>query len=279
MKNLKLGQQSLPFKTLKECYEVCDFNRDLNMGHVLQIKESLKEMYMEYGDFHMLPQLIINQQTGHLLDGNHRWEAFRLLYEENNGEVNNKTEIDVKVVSIPEEKEFQTFVKINCTQKGWSLNDFLDHYTKQGKNVVSYKTLKDFCASDTEGYLYKPKNKKCNYRYGAAILKGQGCQKMLRDGSFTVTEEELGRGYITLREVKKILKALKIKTGCQIEYIACKWIDKKNTYKGVNNFVELFLTEIKKTKYSNRRKSTAEDIENIINAVGNEAMKIANKAA
>lgn len=267
---LKVGLQTLPLDVLGEFIKENPSNRNISPNQVSRLTISLREMYDEDGNFNLLAPLTLNKVTGHLIDGQHRWEAFKNLTEVIPVDI----PINVLVVNINPNEELQKIIDANTNSKNWSMNDFLKAYKEEGNNQASYKRLEDFC--NMSKLLHNEKKGTYNYRYGACCLKAKSQQKELKDGLFTVTDEEVVKGLSTIKEVEAICDALNLSSGHWMEYIITQWVnDIREPNKDKKNFVKMFTKELSKSKYRKEPKATAKDFKRLFGMALTEVNKVA----
>lgn len=223
-----------------------DDNRQINHGHLRKIKDQMKE------SFGVMPPITINEQTKRVIDGQHRLQAFRDLVD--SGELPKDATLSVMYISIDEDKEREAIVNANTVSKNWSLDDYVASYSKS--NEV-YKKLDEWCSTHT---LCVDGNKK-KYRYAAAMLKGVACSKSLKDGSFTITDDDFERGEIIHTELLEIIGVLdKPLKGSFYEYMAVAWSQVRHFHPFKEWLKEL---KIKKSTLSKKPFSNKEDWDNI----------------
>lgn len=204
-------------------------NRAINRSHVSKIKSQMKDC------LGIMPPITVNLVTNHVIDGQHRLEAFQSLID--NNEISNESKLWVMYVDIPIEKEREAIINANTNSRNWSIDDYIKSYAKVNDE---YKKLDDWCASHElchEG----TKNK---YRYAAAMLKGEASSKSLKDGSFTISDIDYERGDAIHTELYEIVLLLnKPLYGPFYEYMAVSW----DKVRKLHLFKE-WLSEMKKKK-------------------------------
>lgn len=191
-------------------------NRAINHGHVNKIKGQMRT------SFNVMPPITVNELTNNIIDGQHRLKAFQSLVDED--ELPQDSVLPVMFVKINIEKEKEAIIDANTNSKNWSLDDYIASYAKC---YSDYKQLGEWCGNHA---LTLDGNKK-KYRYGAAILKGSACSKQLKDGSFTLTLDDVNRGEIIHSELIEIIDVLgKPNKGNYIEYMAVSWSQIRNKH-------------------------------------------------
>ena len=194
-------------------------NRLVDHSHLTKLKSQVETAH------EAMPPITVNPLTNHIIDGQHRLEAYQRLIED--GKIPNTTQLKVMFVEMTIEEENEEIAQANLNSKNWSLDNFIARFIKRG--VKDYVELQSWCENHTLTYF----SNKSKYRYGAAIIKGRGCSKELRDGLFTVTEEELKAAEETHKQMTEIIKLFNLKgNGAWIEALAVSW----NKHKGFHTF-------------------------------------------
>lgn len=211
--------------------EVKDFgrnqkNRQINEQHVNDFVNVLKNKQWvpdEDGDmvaYEIIP-VIYNPVFNHILDAQHKHKAYLKCIEQ--GIIPDNVKILVGYWPIyNEELEHMITIDLNNKTKNWSLNDYMDCYSKY---MDAYAKLKSFCENHI---LCKKINKdgepQLKYRYGAAIVTGRGCEKVLKMGSLSFTEDQVALADIVHDEMVQIRHKLGIyKTSSEVEDMAKAW--------------------------------------------------------
>lgn len=236
-----------------EPYEVAESfgsnqrNRMINRQHVQKLKRAW------VNDPEALPPITVNVRTKNVVDGQHRLYAYKELVKE--GKLNPDFKIDVKYVDIPIADELDAIIAANITSKSWSLDDFINSYTKM--NVESYLRLEEWCKQ----HPLTCDNGRPKYRYGAAIIKGKRCQNDLKHGIFTITEEDLTRANDVHAEMLEIVELFKLTgKGPWIESLATSWSSIRNLHE-----FRVWMKELKakSQKFLNSPKENSKDWDNI----------------
>ena len=177
-----------------------------------------------------MPPLTVNERTGRLIDGQHRVRAIVKLIEQ--GKLPKDYRYNVMLIDISEEEERSEIINANINSKGWSQINYIKFYMEDVCDDISnsYTMLDEWCrrhkltASKSENIAPK-------FRYGAAIIKGMGCSSILKNGLFTVTQEELDEADKIHNELCEIIEAMdRVRIGNWIEYMAVSWFNaRRNT--------------------------------------------------
>lgn len=231
-------------------------NRKVNDSHVNDFYTIIKgSKYQpdengEYLVFGIIP-VIVNPVTKHILDGQHRLEAFIKAYEK--GDLDDKARILVGFWRIDDEDEENLItVMLNSKTKNWTIDDYMKSYS-QYKD--SFFKLVGFCRSHSLCHsLSKAGKEKLKYRYAAAMITGKGQQTALKSGSLSFTDEQLKLGNTIHNELLDIRKRLNLPmTGDEIEYMATEWHTQRN-YVSSNEIKSLkyLPASVREMKLSNR---------------------------
>lgn len=185
-------------------------NRLINRLHVAKILRALID------DYYAIPAIRVNKRTGHITDGQHRWEAYKKAIDE--GLIPMDTLLRCEFLDIPEEEEIKSIIESNINSKGWQLDDFIHLYATMG--VTAYVELEKWCKAHALTYEKgKPK-----YRYGSAIIKGKHCGDDIKNGVFSITEAELKEADEAHNEMLDLIDRFNFKgKGPWMEAFAISW--------------------------------------------------------
>lgn len=227
------------YKELKE-FTRNNSNRAIKSQHVKEFCDIAKNWdgSLKYGNnlvFGVQP-IIINKVTGHILDGQHRCYGYFMAVE--NGYIPEDAPVLIAFEEIENEAEEKArIIDLNCKHLNWGAEDYYDAYAETNehyarlkifaekeKNVLCYKMLKKPKKNKEGKDVYKA----ANYRYAAAILKGKNCNSMLKGEEFTVTDEEIVRGYVIHDELLAIRQKLALSSDSGIEGMAIEWIKNRD---------------------------------------------------
>lgn len=207
--------------------EVKDFGKNsknrtvlIDSNHVKDLMNVIKENVAEGKPAFGNAPIIVNKVTNHILDGQNRLAAFVKSVER--GIIPNDTKIMVSFEEIHgEENENSLIVSMNTKSKNWTLDDFIESYSKDNLN---YWKLKRFCQEHDLCFTVK-KNGSIHphYRYGAAMIKGTTCGSSLKNGSFTVSDDELAIAHNIHEEISQIRNKFGISPDTGIESMVTTW--------------------------------------------------------
>lgn len=201
-------------------------NRKVTPGHVNDfvnvIKDGKSRINLEDGTylvFGLMP-IVINPLTGHILEGQHKHEAFIKAYE--NGIIDENARMLVAFWEVEgEEAENTLIIDLNSKSKTWAIGDYMDCYA-QYKDT--YTKLRTFCEKHTLCHEVKKDRIVPKYRYAAAMLTGRNCSTLLKSGSFSYTDIEESMADIIHDELCTIREKLGIPMyGSDIEGMAVEW--------------------------------------------------------
>ena len=198
-------------------------NRAIDKKHVQEIKKQMIEAFTS------MPAIVINIITMVIIDGQHRLAAFKALVE--SGFLPEDAKLPVMYVSIPVENELDQIIAAQLHARRWKPEDFIQSYVNDGNE--SYVKLYAWCK--THALCVNGKNNKP--RYAAAMMKGKNCQKVLQNGDFTVTDEEIARAEEIHSEIITICDVLNIgNTGTWLEAMIISWYNNR----GLHTFNEWY---------------------------------------
>ena len=207
-------------------------NRKVDARHIARIKKD----WIKSKDF--MPPITINQITNNIIDGQHRLQAFIELVDE--GKLPSDSKILVRFINVEPSKEKQIIIDSNTKSKNWKQSDYIDSYSESKE---AYKNLIEWCSNHP---LCIDKKGKIKPRYGAAMIKGKGCGGMLKNGKFTVTDDELKNAEATYNELLQIIEILGLEQqGSYIENLAVEWAKAQKNYELVSkkNWLSLLTSE------------------------------------
>ena len=222
-------------------------NREVNHSHLQKIKKQL----INY--FEAMPPITINVLTNHIIDGQHRYKAYKELVE--SGELPMDSKIKVMFVEIPIEEEKQAIIDANTNSKNWTLDDYIKSYAKSG--IRSYVELEEWC----KAHPLCCDGGKAKFRYGAAIITGKRCSAELKSGNFTFSTEDYRRADEIHAEMLEIVELFDLKgKGNWVESLATSWTAARNQHE-----FRVWMRELKtkKQKFMRLPKDNSKDWDNI----------------
>lgn len=201
---------------------ISDFNRKIDRNNL----NKLKNVMAQQGTATM-PPIMVNTRTGNVIDGQHRLRAFESLVLE--GSISDESKLNVIFVDLTEQEERCKIVETNTILKKWAQSDFIDSYVKE-KNP-HYIKLREICERHPEWLCEVKKNAdganeySYKYRYAAAMVTGAFSNKYLKDGSFTMTDEDAEKSVKVFDEFVQLVEILGIdkKNGAWIETFFVEW--------------------------------------------------------
>ena len=226
-------------------------NRKINHPHLERIKKQI------LASAETMPPITINIVTNHIIDGQHRCEAYKNLIE--NGSLPKDTKIKAMFVQIPVEYEKAAIIDANTNSKNWSVDDYIESYVKAG--IVAYKVLDEWC----KNHILTSENGKAKYRYGAAIITGKRCQAVLKEGNFYFSESELNTADDVHAEMLEIVELFGLKgKGAWLESLAVSWYSVREQHEFRKWMKEM---KIKKQKLLKMPKDNQKDWDNIFASI------------
>lgn len=211
---------------LSEVLELSTFNgnRTVNRLHVKHIAEQMEK------DLRFFPPITVNIMTNHIIDGQHRLEAFKWLVK--NERIPADSTISIMYVDEIENERALT-INANVFSKRWVMNDYIESYATTNEE---YAKLRQWCTEHPLMYETKvsPDAKKTKggyrYRFAAALLKGKSCQKELIDGTFTATEEEYAKAEELYGQIDEIFRIMGGGKPSAREKVATLWHQMHNLH-------------------------------------------------
>lgn len=207
-------------------------NRRIDQNHVNEFINIIRND----GDVDVVlsaSELIVNEVTNTILDGNHRYPA--IIKAANDGII--RPDAKVRVVLEHYENlsdEMDRIVELNTHSKNWQLQDYIDSFARweedRGEFDGPYTRLRNFClqhtlcAPNTEKKDSRPK-----YSYGIAMIKGQRRDKEIKRGELEISTAELEDANIIHNELCVIRERFGLPLhGNDIEGMAKEWILYRN---------------------------------------------------
>lgn len=216
-------------------------NRKIDPKHAAKIKKD----WNKSKDF--IPPITVNFKTNHIIDGQHRLQAFIELVDEH--KLAESAQILVRFIDVDESEEKQLIIDANTKSKNWNQNDYIESHSETNEQ---YKKLNQWCIEhslcNVEG---KPKP-----RYGAAMILGKTCGAILKNGKFNPSDDDWNNADEIHNDLVQILEILEREAkGSFIEPLAIEWIDNKSRY-SFKQWLSMLRKEkaaVNKMPYSNRK--------------------------
>lgn len=103
-------------KTTKdyEKFKLLDLNRNLNRRHINELKDSISK-----NGYLMSNPIIVNPDM-EIIDGQHRFMALK------------EQGLDVPYIVL--DKDYDTIIDLNTTQRKWAINDYINYYCEKDHN-------------------------------------------------------------------------------------------------------------------------------------------------
>lgn len=207
-------------------------NRRIDANHVNEFFNIIRDE----GDTDVIlkaSELIVNEVTNTILDGNHRYPA--ILKAVNEGII--RPDAKVRVVMEHYDSladEMDRIVELNTHSKNWQLPDYIDSFARweeeRSEYDGPYTRLLNFCLQHTLCAPSGEKNPYPKYRYGIAMIKGQRRDKEIKRGELEISTAELADAGIIHDELCVIRKHLGLPMhGTDIEGMALEWMLYRNS--------------------------------------------------
>ena len=196
------------------------FNRAINNEHV---KEIMKAMMSDFRRFRAGNVLQVGLNTGNILDGQHRREAFVRLIK--NGKLPEGSTLKVMFLDIAPDDELEYIGDINSGQKAWRTNTHVDTGAAAGNPI--YIELQKLCREFPELYAGGKGN---SYRRALAALTGKVNDiKKVREGKVTIADCDYDLAVKVSSELGAILKLFN-KRPAALEQVIKQWHEQRNKY-------------------------------------------------
>lgn len=225
-------------------------NRVVNENHVSKLMKSLV-----HSEFSIMPPIMLNQATNHIIDGQHRLEAYLRLVEA--GVLPESTTIEVYCIDLPESSELDEIIRANTNSKNWSVDDYIGCHARAGKE--DYKKLFEWC----KDHELTSNNGKPKYKYGGAILLGHTCYNELKNGTFTATDEQYERAEQVHAELLEITDAMGLHgSNNWIEGLIVSWMSFREKHT-LGEWVKAIKAKFRTQFYQNMAKNSKRDFDAI----------------
>ena len=206
----------IPLHSIREPNHANDIYKDLISGNAK----------------HIAP-VTINARTMAIVDGGNRYTAYKRAWDEGH---------DIKMkaifVDIPVEDEANEVVKINTTQKSWSIKDFKKKLDSECNESIL--RLNEFALS--HNLCHGKVNRKTglapiNMRYTMAFLLGRNETRSIKDGTIRITNDDVEFAEDIYPEVEAIFDAIGYTaTGNWLESFIHGWYAFRSKHKYVKRF-------------------------------------------
>lgn len=201
------------------CFGKFEFNRDVRASHIKEIaKGILNESGMEN-----FPPIVVDASTMNILDGQHRYEAVKQLWEQ--GYDYTIPVIFKDLAGWSEDEEKFLIVTLNNNSKGWGNTDYAGSLSKLGNEAVA--TLTDFAATHLlcHNELKSGKVGKLKLRYAGAFIKGRNVDVLIKKegNDFTITDKELENAEACYKEIEALMPCLHRRMNSWFEQMVNAW--------------------------------------------------------
>lgn len=217
-------------------------NRVVNLKHVADIENGAIR------DFDAMPPLVVSRASSVIIDGQHRYEAYKNLYRK--GVLSSTDEIYIQYVDdLTSDEEFEMIKRANAKTKNWSLDDYIRAYIdndeknlakyNKGEYYPNYLNLARFAeehplTNDELSKEVNPKSKRkktLKFRLAMRLINGSYNDAETKRGMFKCTDEAISTAYIYREEIYSMLNTLKWQVkGNSIEDLATAWYKIRKDY-------------------------------------------------
>lgn len=196
------------------------FNRAIDDAHVNEI---MKAMMSDFRRFRAGNILQVGLNTGNILDGQHRREAYMRLMKD--GKLPEDSTLKVMFLDFTPDDELKYIGDINSGQKAWRTNTHVDTGAKAGNPI--YIELQKLCREFPELYAGSKGN---SYRRALAALTGKVNDiKKVREGKVTMEDCDYDLAVKVSSELGAILKLFN-KRPSALEQVIKQWHEQRNKY-------------------------------------------------
>lgn len=203
-------------------------NRKINTKHV---KELEKQM-MKHMD--IFPPITVNKKAMVCIDGNHRLNAFRNLYEQ--GKIDKDTTYPVMYVTINKDKQRNTIISANTNSKNWTIDNYITNSINEGdKDIVAFN---EFAKSQRLFNDDSKKELKYNPRYAMACTFGKNMSNQIKKGTFTFTDNDKRFAIRNIREIEMLTNKLSYEKNSWRESFSIAWTDLRKNNMELSTLVD-----------------------------------------
>lgn len=192
-------------------------NRDLIKKHIKDINKAIEDG--EYKSKYIAP-IRVDINSLKVLDGQHRYEAFKQAWE--NG---SKEPMKVIFEDLPEDerKKLDVVVDINSSTTNWSVNAYQKRLREEGnKHILN---IEDFGMTHALCQKVNKKGEVTGFypRYVYAIVLGRNITSEVKNGTVKVTDKDIEFGEQMHSELDMLVDALGYEINTWFESFAYAW--------------------------------------------------------
>lgn len=196
------------------------FNRKIIKANVERL---IKSMERDFRRFHAGSVLQVGLNTGNILDGQHRREAFVRLMKK--GKLPEGSTLKAMFLDIAPEDELEYIGDINTDLTPWRGNTHVDTGAAAGNPV--YKALQKLCSEFPQLYSGKKGN---SYRRALAALTGHSYTvEKVRKGQVTMEDCDYDLAVKVSSELGEILKLFN-KRPSALEQVIKQWHERRKKF-------------------------------------------------
>ena len=197
-------KKNLETRTIGQCknFKFHKQNRKVaSKNKVAEIKKSIMSDGID-----RLPALIISRSTQTILDGQHRYQAIMELVKEKKLRLTDTVAIQW-IDCETSADEYQEIIKFNGKMTPWQTRDYINAHEQTNDN---YKRFRQFARESPLLNNSKKSHNKLADRAALSIIFGKTIRNQaLKEGTITVTEDDIERGRQRYKEIEQVVKYLK----------------------------------------------------------------------
>ena len=207
-------------------------NRDLNKKHIKDIENAIENG--TYKAKYIAP-IRIDINTLKVIDGQHRYEAFKKAWKNGSDEI-----MRVIFEDLPEdEKEkLDVVIDINSSNSNWSINAYQKRLREEGnKHILN---IEEFGKTHARCQKKNSKGEVIGFypRYVYAIIMGRNISNEVKNGTIRVTDSDIEFGEKMHYELDRLVSALGYKINSWFESFAFAWYNIRKNDKANSELID-----------------------------------------
>lgn len=207
-------------------------NRDLIKSHIRDIFKTITES--KYGAKYIAP-IRVDFSTMKIIDGQHRYEAFKMAWAKGSTEV---MEVRFEDLPLEEKQKLDVVVEINSSTSSWSCMAYQKRLREEGNedilNIEEFGKTHKLCQKINK----KGKVTGIYPRYVYAIVLGKNVTKEVKQGSLKVTNKDIEFGEQMHRELEMLVNALGYEINTWFESFAHAWYNIRKNDRANSNLID-----------------------------------------